>query len=113
MHSKNIDYPTGGDLRNETVEKVIPFKFRFVYGETKHGTYNEEFMVAMISNISSVEKSVPLLTQEDDSDGEFCNAENLPSHCDTESVCYCSHLVELELCKVYEFLLTGGGRKKF
>lgn len=95
-------------MRNATVEKVIPLNFRFEYLFGKTG--QEHSMVAMISNISSMEKSVPLLTQ-DDSDMEFCNAENLPPHCDTESVCHCSHMIELNLCKVYEFYLTDGGRK--
>lgn len=75
-------------------------------------TFNEFSMVALISNISSSEKSVPLLTQDEpDSETDFCNSDNLPSHCDTESVCHCSHLIELEVCKVYEFFIKDGGRK--
>lgn len=67
-------------------------------------------LVAMINNISASHTPVPLLTQ-DDSDVPFCNADNLPPNCDSNSICHCNHVVELELCKNYEFLLTDFSSK--
>lgn len=65
-------------------------------------------MVAMMNNIASGHASVPGLTQ-DDSAEPYCNANNLTGNCDRGFngvlVCYCPHLIQLDLGEVYEFLL--------
>lgn len=68
--------------------------------------------VAMINNISATHTPLPLLTQ-DDSNVAFCNANNLPSNCDGNSICHCNHMIELDVCKTYEFFLIDGGSKNF
>lgn len=66
-------------------------------------------MVNMINNIASTHFPIPGLTQ-DDSNVPYCNAENKPSNCD-QSVCHCPHLVELDMCEVYDFLFICSERK--
>ncbi|XP_055295200.1 uncharacterized protein LOC129564973 [Sitodiplosis mosellana] len=83
LESKNIYPPIGGSLRNEPVEKVIPFEFRVraVFDRPSHYfTAGDLAAVGMINNISSAHPPFPLLT-EDDSNVSFCNANNLPSNC--------------------------------
>lgn len=61
-------------------------------------------MVSTMNGIANAQSSVPRLTQ-DDSNVPYCNADKLPEHCFDQISCHCSHLVELELCEVYEFQL--------
>lgn len=64
--------------------------------------------VGLINGIANTGYVMPGLSQ-DDSDISYCDAEHLPSGCDsTYSICHCSHLVKLKLCELYEFLLTDG-----
>ena len=67
-------------------------------------------IVTAINNISATHTPVSLLTQ-DDSHVSYCDAGNLPSNCDRNSICYCNHMVQLELCKNYEFFLIDNGSK--
>lgn len=64
--------------------------------------------VATVNRISHKFGPVPGLVQ-DDSNVAYCNAGNLPDKYDiakdNRSVYHCSHRIELELDKVYEFLL--------
>lgn len=69
-------------------------------------------MVATVNDILTSSYPVPGLTQ-DDSAVPYCNADNLPPDCRGGSVCHCPHLVQLELCKTYEFLIETGGGSEF
>lgn len=61
-------------------------------------------MVSTMNGIANAQSSVPRLTQ-DDSNVPYCSADKLPEYCFDKISCHCSHLVELELCEVYEFQL--------
>lgn len=61
-------------------------------------------MISTINDIASIVSPVPGLTQ-DDSFVSYCNPNNLSQNCDSSSVCHCPHLIEFELCKVYEFFI--------
>lgn len=66
-------------------------------------------MVSMMNNIASTHPPVPGLLQ-DDSNVPYCNANNLPDDCDKDiengnPVCYCPHLIQLDIGEVYELLL--------
>lgn len=63
-----------------------------------------------INNITNEPSPVPGLIQ-DDTDVPYCNVNNLPEYCNATSVCQCPHLVHLELCKVYEFILLDDRRE--
>lgn len=67
-------------------------------------------MVGMINNIASMGTPIPGLTQYDE-DIPYCNADNLPDGCDSRKVCHCPHLIQLDVCKVYEFFLRDAGGK--
>lgn len=64
--------------------------------------------VATINRIANSQSPVPGLVQ-DDSNVGYCNASNLPEKSDlardNKAVYHCPHRIELELDKVYEFLL--------
>lgn len=64
--------------------------------------------VATINRIANMAPSVPGLIQ-DDSHIQYCNSDNLPKSyekgCDNRTVYYCSHRIELEKDKIYEFLI--------
>lgn len=66
-----------------------------------------------MNRIANVQPSVPGLIQ-DDSHVSYCNADKLPKICDiamdNRTVCQCSHLIELDLGQVYEFLLVNKDR---
>lgn len=66
-------------------------------------------MVAMINNISSTMAPMPGLTQ-NDCYVPYCNSKELPSTCNSNSPCYCTHLVQLDYCKPYAFVLKNIGR---
>lgn len=67
-------------------------------------------MVGTINKITFAGTPMPGLTQ-NDSSIKYCNADNKNEHnCDNDTVCHCPHLIQLELCQVYEFLLISGGR---
>lgn len=68
-------------------------------------------MVTTINYIASKHSPVPGLIQ-DDSFVPYCNANNLPSKCDRNSVCHCPHAIQLELCKTYEFVLIDDEGKR-
>lgn len=63
----------------------------------------------MINRISNIHPPIPPLIQ-DDSNVEYCNADEMPKKFDTakdgEPITYCSHKIDLELGEVYEFLAT-------
>lgn len=75
--------------------------------------YEDGAYLTTINRIANVQPSVPVLTQ-DDSHMSYCNADKLPKTCDiavdNRTVCQCSHLIELELGQVYEFLLVNKDR---
>lgn len=62
----------------------------------------------MMNKIANEHSPVPGLTQ-DDSAVAYCNENNLTGNCDRDFngvlVCYCPHLIELQLGQVYEFVL--------
>lgn len=64
--------------------------------------------VATINRIANAQSPVPGLIQ-NDSNVRYCDANNLPEKyemaLDGQPVYHCPHLIELELDKVYEFLL--------
>lgn len=64
--------------------------------------------VATINRIANAASSVPGLVQ-NDSNVRYCNANNLPDKYDlakdNRTIYHCTHLIPLELDKVYEFLL--------
>lgn len=68
------------------------------------GFNEEQVVIGTINDITSTNSPVPGLTQ-DDSDVRYCNENNLPENCNGSAICHCPHLVELELCEVYEFFL--------
>lgn len=72
---------------------------------------NNGAMIGLINKIASTGSPMPGLTQ-DDSKVQYCDSDNLPSNCNSKTICHCPHLVQLELCKVYEFFLYDGGRKE-
>ncbi|XP_031640453.1 laccase-2-like [Contarinia nasturtii] len=99
------------NLRDELqypVSKVYTFQFikhfdRSDSISTSHFLSYQNFtFITSINNISSTMPPLPILTQ-DDTDITYCSKDNLPPDCKINSVCYCIHLIELELCKVYEF----------
>lgn len=61
-------------------------------------------MVGIVNRISFVSPSVPGLTH-DDSEVAYCNEHNKPDSCRGAEICHCTHLVELEPCEVYEFII--------
>lgn len=63
-------------------------------------------MVGVVNRISFVSPSVPVLTN-DDSEVAYCNEHSKPDSCQGSDNlnCHCTHLVELELCEVYEFII--------
>lgn len=68
----------------------------------------DQVKVGAINRIAYAGTSVPGLVQ-NDSMIPYCNADNLPDlhdiGADNKKVYYCPHRIELELHKVYEFLL--------
>lgn len=64
--------------------------------------------LATINRIANIHTAVPGLYQ--NSEISYCNAEKLPKHSDigkdNKPVYLCPHLVELDLGKVYEFLMV-------
>lgn len=67
-------------------------------------------MISLINNISNIHTPIPGLIQ-DDSKVKYCSTGDLPPECKDKRFCDCRHLVQLELCKVYEFILFDQGRK--
>lgn len=68
-------------------------------------------MSAGINNIVGMMAPVPGLTQ-DDYMVPYYNAGNLPDNSNGTSPCYCTHLVKLDYCKPYAFLLQAPGSMK-
>lgn len=66
-----------------------------------------------MNRIANVPSPVPGLIQ-DDATVSYCNADKLPETCDiamdNRTVCRCTHLIELELGEIYEFLLVNRDR---
>ena len=81
-----------------------------------HSDYGDTAYLTVMNRIANVHPSVPGLIQ-DDSHVSYCNADKLPKTCDmaldNQTVCHCSHLIELELGQVYEFLLVNKDRMNF
>lgn len=69
-----------------------------------------------MNRIANVPPPVPGLIQ-DDSNVSYCNADKLPKICDiamdNRTVCHCTHLIELDVGQVYEFLLVNKDRMNF
>ncbi|XP_017889706.1 laccase-4-like isoform X2 [Ceratina calcarata] len=60
-----------------------------------------------MSNISSIGLPSPPLSQmEDVPQNLLCNADNLPPHCSSQSVCECVHVIKLPLNSVVEVVLV-------
>lgn len=93
LRSKRVTGSNEENLKNESAT-VVPLVFQ------QHS----------INNITFKSSPVPGLI-EDDSNVHYCNMNNLPDHCNATSVCQCTHLINLELCEVYEFILINDGRK--
>lgn len=71
--------------------------------------HRDEAEISLINRISNVHPPVPPLIQ-DDSNVEYCNADKMPEKYDTgkngEPYAYCSHMIDLKLGEVYEFIAT-------
>lgn len=71
--------------------------------------HRDEAEISLINRISNVHPPVPPLIQ-DDSNVEYCNASKMPEKYDTakdgKPIAYCSHMINLKLGEVYEFLAT-------
>lgn len=63
--------------------------------------------IDIINKISNVLPPIPGLIQ-DDSNIPYCSESNLPENCENQTACYCHHLIQLELCRVYELLIIDG-----
>lgn len=65
--------------------------------------------ISLINRISQVHPPVPALTQ-DDSNVEYCNADKMPDDYDIgkdgKPIAYCTHMIDLKLGEVYDFLAT-------
>lgn len=61
-------------------------------------------IVGVINGITFVSPPVPGLTQ-NDSDVAYCNEHNKPISCEGLDICHCPHLIELEPCEVYDFVI--------
>lgn len=132
LQHKKAPGSVGENLRNEPAI-VVPFNFREIVVAGRPLNYKSEFntlqrtvqrinaiyviangvlaMVSTINNITNMPSPMPGLIQ-DDSSFPRCNMNNLPDHCNATSVCHCSHLVQLDVCKVYEFLLIDNRESK-
>lgn len=68
--------------------------------------------VATINSIVYASTSLPVLTQ-DDSNVRYCSAENLPDKSlvapNGQTIYHCTHLIQLKLDQVYEFILIDNG----
>lgn len=67
-------------------------------------------MMATINNIADMNAPAPPLIQ-GDHDIPFCNRENRLDSCTESITCHCVHLIELDLCDVYELLLFDANGK--
>lgn len=106
LQQKYQNSPAAGNLRDESiypVHEVIPFQIHWK-------VLDRLPEVRFVNNIVFRGSPVPGLTQ-DDSFVHYCNKSTIPKHCDRSSPCYCTHLIELELCKVYEFFIHDPNRK--
>lgn len=61
-------------------------------------------MMATINNIANMNAAAPPLIQ-GDFDVPYCNEETRLDRCMEWGTCHCVHLIELNLCEVYELLL--------
>lgn len=68
-------------------------------------------MVGVINGITFVSPPVPGLTQ-NDSEVAYCNEHIKPNSCQGLDICHCSHLIELEPCEVYDFVIQDYKGKK-
>ena len=68
---------------------------------------------AAINQISTTFPSFPPLTQpEDIKSDEFCNENNLPSHCKPGEICQCNHLIKVEKGSIVELVVVDDNRGK-
>ncbi|XP_031636102.1 laccase-2-like isoform X2 [Contarinia nasturtii] len=107
LHQKPKPNASAENLRHEEIEKRFEFELRVDYDTKRLAAFNDSFSVSMINNISSTHPPVPVLTQ-DDSSLDYCNADHLPSNCDSQNTCHCIHSIPLDLCKIYEFFVFDG-----
>lgn len=135
LQQKQVQDVVGENLRTEPA-RVFTFLFRLQFGYDRSGVFiskpkhwiqkqtnwtditlyflpaiKDDVMVGMINGITNTMSPVPGLSQ-DDSDVAYCNADHLPERCKNEVICHCPHLVELELCEVYEFIIRDNRSKK-